>query len=165
MVEATRQLVYDDNTDLSFILKVIEGNTNIPVVIADKAGNVYMHRNISTPEKDADKFLKEKVDEFKNVHDPIKIQLDENTTHYLYYDNSTLLKQLAYFPFVQWGIISSFCLIIFYVFTSAKKAEQDRVWVGLSKETAHQLGTPISSLLAWVEILKSNGVSPNSCPR
>ncbi|MCB9017573.1 MAG: HAMP domain-containing sensor histidine kinase [Paludibacteraceae bacterium] len=162
--EATRQLVYDDNTDLSFILKVIEGNTNIPVVIADKAGNVYMHRNISTPEKDADKFLKEKVDEFKNVHDPIKIQLDENTTHYLYYDNSTLLKQLAYFPFVQWGIISSFCLIIFYVFTSAKKAEQDRVWVGLSKETAHQLGTPISSLLAWVEILKSNGVEPELMP-
>ena len=162
--EATRQLVYDDNTDLSFILKVIEGNTNIPVVIADKEGNVYMHRNISTPKNGADKFLKEKVDEFKNVHDPIRIQLDENTTHYLYYDNSTLLKQLAYFPFVQWGIISSFCLIIFYVFTSAKKAEQDRVWVGLSKETAHQLGTPISSLLAWVEILKSNGVEPELMP-
>ncbi|HOI27070.1 MAG TPA: HAMP domain-containing sensor histidine kinase [Paludibacteraceae bacterium] len=162
--EATRQLVDDRNSDLSFILKVIEGNTSIPVVIADNEGNVYMHRNIDVPNGGSEQFLKKKIANFKEVHDPIIIQLDESTTHYLYYDDSTLLKQLAYYPYIQWGIISTFCLIIFYVFTSAKKAEQNRVWVGLSKETAHQLGTPISSLLAWVEILKSNGVEPDLMP-
>lgn len=154
--EATQQIVSDDNASLEFALKVIEDNTTIPAIIAGEDGNIFTYRNISPPESDPDAFLKSEIVKLRGKHKPITIQLDEETTQYLYYDDSTLLKRLAYFPYVQWLIIMTFCVILFLVFTSAKKAEQDRVWVGLSKETAHQLGTPISSLLAWVEILKCN---------
>lgn len=156
--EATRRLVSDDNSDLNFILRVIDENKNIPVLIADADSSVSMSRNIEINDVANKNFWKDKIIEFSSAHAPIAIQLDEKTTHYLYYDDSTLLKKLAYFPYIQWLIISCFCLVMFFVFTSAKKAEQDRVWAGLSKETAHQLGTPISSLLAWLEMLKMEDV-------
>lgn len=154
--EATQQIVSNDNASLEFALKVIEENTTIPAIIADAEGNIFTYRNVYPPLSDPDAFLKSEIRKLREKHQPITIRLDENTTQYLYYDDSTLLKRLAYFPYVQWLIIMTFCIVLFFVFTSAKKAEQDRVWVGLSKETAHQLGTPISSLLAWVEILKCN---------
>lgn len=154
--EATQQIVSNDNASLEFALKVIEENTTIPAIIADAEGNIFTYRNVYPPQSDPDAFLKSEIRKLREKHQPITIRLDENTTQYLYYDDSTLLKRLAYFPYVQWLIIMTFCIVLFFVFTSAKKAEQDRVWVGLSKETAHQLGTPISSLLAWVEILKCN---------
>lgn len=153
--EATRRLVSDDNSDLSFILKVIDENKNIPVLIANQDGMVSMSRNIDIPDSADKEFWQKKITSFAKVHTPIKIKLDEKTSQYLYYDDSTLLKKLAYFPYIQWIIISCFCLVMFLVFSSAKKAEQDRVWAGLSKETAHQLGTPISSLIAWIEIMKA----------
>jgi len=163
--EATRLLVtVDDNADISFIMRVIEGNTTIPVIIADAQGDVFMSRNVKIPEENSEEYLQKKIHRWKNIHKPIEISLDEDTKHYLYYDDSILLKRLAYYPYVQWSIIAVFFSILFFVFTSTKKSEQDRVWVGLSKETAHQLGTPISSLLAWVEILKSKNVAPDLMP-
>ena len=163
--EATRQIANtDDNASLDFILKVIEGNTTIPAIIADNEGNIFTYRNITPPTSAPDTYLKKEIESLKKKHKPIQIKLDEETIQYLYYDDSTLLKRLAYFPYIQWLIIMTFCVVLFLVFTSAKKAEQDRVWVGLSKETAHQLGTPISSLLAWVEILKCNNVEPELMP-
>ena len=163
--EATRLLVtVDDNADFSFIMRVIEENTTIPVIIADAQGDVFMSRNVRIPEENSEEHLQKKIHAWKNINKPIEIYLDEETKHYLYYDDSILLKWLAYYPYVQWSVIAVFFAILFFVFTNAKKSEQDRVWVGLSKETAHQLGTPISSLLAWVEILKSQNVAPDLMP-
>ncbi len=162
--EATRRLISaNDESDISFLMKVIEENTTIPVLIADENGTVIDHRNLGIKEEDADsrkteRFLAKKLDEFKSEETFIPIQIDENTQHYLYYGKSTILNKLEYYPYIQWCIIVTFFIVLFFVFASAKRSEQNRVWVGLSKETAHQLGTPISSLLAWVEILKSEGV-------
>lgn len=164
--EATRRLVTtNDESDLSFLMKVIEENTTIPVLIADDNGNVIMHRNTGLPEgceiEKSNQYLAKKLTEFQNEETVIPIQIDEETQHFLYYGKSTILNKLEYYPYIQWTIIVTFFIVLFFVFASAKRSEQNRVWVGLSKETAHQLGTPISSLLAWVEILKSEGVDKN----
>ncbi len=158
--EATQRLVSaTDESDLTFLVKVIEENTSIPVLVVDETGNVFTHRNIDVPQEDSDQFLLKKVKEFSQQNKPIEIDIDENTKHNLYYGNSKILNKLEYYPFIQWGIIVTFFGVLFFVFASAKRSEQNRIWVGLSKETAHQLGTPISSLLAWVEILKGEGVN------
>lgn len=160
--EATSSLITSsDQCDLSFILKVIEGNTTIPVLIADEDGTVFTHRNLGVEEGEEgeEEILAEKLEEFKKENPTITIQLDDQTIHYLYYGKSTILNKLEYYPYIQWSIIVAFFAVLFFVFASAKRSEQNRVWVGLSKETAHQLGTPISSLLAWVEILKGEGVN------
>lgn len=160
--EATHRLVTDtDGSDLAFLMKVIEGNTNIPVLVVDETGNVTVHRNIEVPEENSEEFLRAMAKKFQRENRPIEITIDENVKHHLYYGNSTMLNKLEYYPYIQWGIILAFFAIIFFVFASAKRSEQNRVWVGLSKETAHQLGTPISSLLAWVEILKEEKVNPD----
>ena len=160
--EATHRLVTDtDEADLAFLMKVIEGNTNIPVLVVDETGNVTVHRNIEVPEENSEEFLRKMAKKFQRENQPIEITIDENIKHHLYYGNSTMLNKLEYYPYIQWGIILAFFAIIFFVFASAKRSEQNRVWVGLSKETAHQLGTPISSLLAWVEILKEENVNPD----
>ena len=160
--EATHRLVTDtDESDLAFLMKVIEGNTNIPVLVVDETGNVTVHRNIEVPEENSEEFLRKMAKKFQRENQPSEITIDENVKHHLYYGNSTMLNKLEYYPYIQWGIILAFFAIIFFVFASAKRSEQNRVWVGLSKETAHQLGTPISSLLAWVEILKEEKVNPD----
>lgn len=159
--EAT-QLVASNSfsSDFSFALKVLENNNSIPVMIVDENEEVITHRNIKLPVKNVDEFLKNKLAEMKDCHDPIRLDLDENTFQNLYYDDSLLLKRLSYYPIIQAGLIIAFFCLLFFFFSSAKRSEQNRVWVGLSKETAHQLGTPISSLMAWMEIIKS-GDMPN----
>jgi len=153
--EATLQLILaDESNDLDFIISIIENNKTIPVILADANGNVLSSKNIKEPEKDVDLFYQQEINRLKNNKKLIEVKLAENNKQYIYYDDSHLLKQLYYFPYVQLGIIILFMLIAFFAFSSSKKAEQNRVWVGLSKETAHQLGTPISSLLAWVDMLK-----------
>ena len=154
--EATRQLISADiNTDIDFISKILEGNTTIPVLIIDEKDNLILARNFKEPGKNTDQFYKKEIAKLKNQRQPIEIKFEDNSSQYIYYDDSLLLKQLYYFPYIQLGVIIVFLLIAFFAFSSTKKEEQNRVWVGLSKETAHQLGTPISSLLAWVDILKS----------
>jgi two-component system, sporulation sensor kinase D len=152
--EATRQTVLaDEHTDLEFIISIIEGNKTIPVILADEYGNMLSSKNIDIPNVDTEDFLRNEISRLKYKNPAIEVKLGD-TTQYLYYDESSLLKQLYFFPYVQLGIIFIFMLIAYFAFSSSKKAEQNRVWVGLSKETAHQLGTPISSLLAWVDLLK-----------
>ena len=154
--EATRQLILaDETTDMNFILKIIEGNTTIPVIITDENDSMIDYRNIKAPVKNSEDFFRTKIIQLKNKKPKLEIALKEtNTKQYIYYDDSMLLKQLYIFPYVQFGIIFSFFIIVILAFASTKRAEQNKVWVGLSKETAHQLGTPISSLLAWIELLK-----------
>lgn len=153
--EATRQLINADvGQDIDFISKIIEGNTTIPVVIADENDKMIFSRNFKEPNSKIDEFYEKEISRLKQKREPFLVSLDENV-QYIYYDDSYLLKQLYRFPYIQLGIIVIFLLVAFFAFSSFKNAEQNQVWVGLSRETAHQLGTPISSLLAWGDLLKS----------
>ena len=144
-----------DSTDLTLVTSVIEGNNTIPVIVMDEEGYVTDWRNIDVEGKDTLDFLADYGRRMKAAGNVIQIELWDE---YLYvcYDESTLLKRLTQFPYWQLGIVLIFAVVAIFALLSSKKAEQNKVWVGLSKETAHQLGTPISSLMAWVEILKEN---------
>jgi hypothetical protein len=158
--EATRLAAQaDDQSDLTLIMRVLEGNTTIPVVIVDEHNNYITSRNITEPKNGLNEFRQHYIARLKKKHSPIEIVLNPTIRQYIYYDDSFLIKELAYFPYVQLGVIALFILLSFWAFAGTKKAEQNQVWVGLSKETAHQLGTPISSLMAWAELLK--GKYPN----
>ncbi len=154
--EATRQFILaDENTDIDFVSSIIEGNTTIPVYMVDDKDQIIFSRNVKEPLKNKEEFYAAEIARLKAFRAPIEVRLDKNTVQYIYYDDSLLLKQLHYFPYIQFSVIFVFLLMAFIAFSGTKKAEQNQVWVGLSKETAHQLGTPISSLLAWQELLKT----------
>ena len=147
-----------EDTDLNLVLTVINGNNTIPIVVVDKVGEVQTFRNIPMGKSvDTLAYLKEKVRVMRDSKEPIRIQLDETVdSDYIdiCYDDSLLLIRLASYPYVQLGVVLIFVVVAIFALLSSKKAEQNKVWVGLSKETAHQLGTPISSLMAWTEILR-----------
>lgn len=140
--DATRQLIFaDDDADIDFVSSIIEKNTTIPVYICDAEGKVLASRNV--PEG------KNGVGE----HGPIELKIDESTTQYIYWDDSSLLTNLRYVPYVQFTLIFIFIAIAVITMLTGQRSEENRLWVGLSKETAHQLGTPISSLNAWQQLL------------
>ncbi|MBR2360331.1 MAG: HAMP domain-containing histidine kinase [Bacteroidaceae bacterium] len=145
-------------TDLNLVLTVINGNNTIPIVVLDKAGEVQTFRNIELKAKvDTLEVLKAMAQGMKMSKEPIQISLDEGEdADYIEicYDESLILRRLASYPYVQLGVVFIFVAVAIFALLSSKKMEQNKVWVGLSKETAHQLGTPISSLMAWTEILK-----------
>lgn len=150
----------DESTDLNLVLKVINENNTIPVIVLDAEGKTQVFRNVDINAKDCEDSLK--VTE-KLAHDWLRngrvIKLfddSHNNGDYILvcYDESIMLKRLAMYPYVQLAVVLLFVFIAFFTLLVSKKAEQNKVWVGLSKETAHQLGTPISSLMAWTEILK-----------
>jgi len=142
-----------NNESLLFLVEVLQNNETIPVIVIDESGNILQHRNLDTLKIQKQPFLERKLKEMKEVSDPIEIDLGDKK-QYLYYNRSTILTKLVYYPFVQLSVILLFIIVAYLAFSSSRKAEQNQVWVGLSKETAHQLGTPISSLMAWVEMLK-----------
>ena len=155
-------------TDVDFLLSIIEANHNIPVLLVDAEDNILLHRNFRLPESvDSMSFeispanleyLNKKLHHLKGTENKIEIKIDENESQYLFYEDSTLLRRLAYFPYIQLAVLILFFAIAYFALMSIKKAEQNKVWVGLSKETAHQLGTPISSLMAWTQLLETMGV-------
>ena len=154
--------------DVDFLLSIIEANHNIPVLLVDDLDNILLHRNFRLPEPEDSlafeisptnlAFLNKKLRHLKNTENKIDIVIDKATTQYLYYEDSTLLRRLSYFPSIQLSVLILFFAIAYFALMSIKRAEQNKVWVGLSKETAHQLGTPISSLMAWTQLLESMGV-------
>lgn len=149
----------DEKTDLNLVLKVINENNTIPVVVLDSQGNAQVFRNVTLSGADFNDSLKNAAllgKNFLRKGRHIKIMLNHNNNDYIQvcYDESLMLKRLAAYPLVQLGIVLIFVVVAIFALLSSKKAEQNKVWVGLSKETAHQLGTPISSLMAWIEILK-----------
>ena len=159
--EAMRSLNQaDEQTDLNLVLKVINGNNTIPVVVLDQNGEVQTSRNLGkTFKEDEDSIskIKEMAKNMKAGHQPIRIKLEqENEYIEICYDESLMLKRLTVYPYIQLSVVIIFVLIALLALFSTMKAEQNKVWVGLSKETAHQLGTPISSLMAWLEILQEN---------
>lgn len=158
--EAMRSLSNaDENTDLNLVLKVINENNSIPVIVMDSQGNAQTFRNVKVEGNDYADSLQQAsllgqrlLAQGKNI----KIILNDSTQAYIQvcYDESLLIRRLTAYPFIQLGVVLIFVVIAIFALLTSKKAEQNKVWVGLSKETAHQLGTPISSLMAWIEILK-----------
>lgn len=147
----------DETTDLSLVMSVIESNNTIPVIVMDQAGNVTDWRNIETKGEDTLAYIADYGKQMQKAGNRIKIELS-GTSDCLYvcYDESTMLKRLTMWPYWLLGIVLIFAIVAVFALLSSKRAEQNKVWVGLSKETAHQLGTPISSLMAWVEVLKES---------
>ncbi len=147
-----------DSLIKSFINEVAINSAAVPVIYTDSTrSNIIAVGNldslkISTPEK-----IKSAIHLMEQQNTPIAIDLGEGSKNYIFYEQSPLLTQLKYYPYVQFGVIGLFLLIAYILFSTARKAEQDQVWVGMSKETAHQLGTPLSSLMAWTDYLKANG--------
>lgn len=149
---ATQQLVkVGEDTDMSLVLKVLQSNTTIPVILYDENSGELSANNIELPAANAKEFLIEKKELFAQKHEPIALP---ELNQYLYYDDSLLLKRLQVYPSIQLAVFAVFIALAFFALRSAQRAEQNNVWVGLSKETAHQLGTPLSSLAAWLEYLK-----------
>ena len=147
----------DETTDLTLVLNVIQSNNTIPVIVLTSDGTVPDCRNIDVKGRDSAEYVAKYGQQLYKAGDYIKIEYGDSTDYQLVcYDESTMLKRLTQWPYVQLGIVMIFVVVAIFALLSSKKAEQNKVWVGLSKETAHQLGTPISSLMAWVEILKEN---------
>lgn len=180
---ATQRLAQAEmNSDFEFLLNIISQNNSIPVMTADENGNVLEYRNFDLPEKremssrtgmaeltprNRD-YLQKRLErglggltpseaaKADNSH-VIPVEIYENTYQYIYYEDSILLKRLSWYPYIQLAVMVILALIIYFAVVYSKRAEQNRVWVGLSKETAHQLGTPISSLMAWTQYLEALG--------
>lgn len=155
--EATSQLAtMTDDANIDLILTIIQSNTTIPVIVTDDTDEIIQYSNITINKPDTAAFLSKKLESFKENASTIPIDLGDGFTQTLYYDDSVLLRQLSYFPYIQLLVMIVFAIIAYIGLISVKRAEQNKVWVGLSKETAHQLGTPISSLMAWIELLRLN---------
>lgn len=160
--EAMRALSQaDENTDLALVLKVLNENNTIPVVVLDNDENVTDFRNVTINAKnykDSLQYVSTMAKLLKANKQNIRISLSGTSNDYIdvCYDDSLMLKRLALYPYVQLGVVMLFVVVAIFALLTSKRAEQNKVWVGLSKETAHQLGTPISSLMAWTTILKEN---------
>ncbi len=155
--------------NIDFLLSIIEQNHTIPVLLTDNSGRIMMHRNFDLPEEvDSaapwiispvnEEYLHDKLRSLSKRANVIDIVISDSEVQHLYYDDSKLLSRLSYYPYVQLLVMLAFIIIVYYAVNSTRKAEQNKVWVGLSKETAHQLGTPISSLMAWTQLLSDMGV-------
>lgn len=155
--EATRQLISaTDSTDINFVSSIIEGNTTIPVYMVDQDTNLILTRNVPDQTEREKEKMKRDLRQLIESQQPIEVIISDDYKQFIYYGDSWLLKQLFWFPYIEFLIITIFILLVLYVYRNAQRAQQNKVWIGLSKETAHQLGTPISSLNAWVELLKAN---------
>ena len=157
--EAMRSLsTAEENTDLNLVLKVINENNTIPVIVTDDQGNVQTFRNVeidASNYEDSMAVAAQMAEKMRASGRDIKISLgsDAGSIH-VSYDESVMITRLSFYPYVQLGIVLIFVVIAIFALLTSKKAEQNKVWVGLSKETAHQLCTPISSLMAWTQILR-----------
>lgn len=179
--DATKQLIAAtsgtgeaDASNIDFLLGIIQRNTTIPVVLTDAEGNILQYRNFELPVAGDDAafgmpsnvenvaFLQKRLAELKDESRTIVIEVSPGVVQYLYYEDSTLLRRISIFPFIQLLVMLAFIAVVYFAVLSTKKAEQNKVWVGLSKETAHQLGTPISSLMAWMELLGDMGVDADT---
>lgn len=168
--DATREIVSGTGNDVDFPLSIIESNQTIPVLLTDSSGSIISYRNFDLPETTETSdptvsgtannvFLLARQKEMADAGRMITIMISPDYSQYLYYDESSLLKRLSYYPYVQIAVMAIFVFMVYYAVSSTRRAEQNKVWIGLSKETAHQLGTPLSSLMAWIELLPDYGVN------
>jgi signal transduction histidine kinase len=152
---ATRLLIKGEG-DINFLLDIAKDNTTIPIILIDDKGNINATKNLDSTHVSDTAYLMEQLEIMKEQHEPIKIPYDEtnNRFNYLYYKNSFILSQLKSYPIIQLTLIAFFALLSYFTLSASRRAEQNQVWVGMSKETAHQLGTPISSLKEWINLLR-----------
>jgi len=143
-----------EDTNLDFYAGVIEDNETIPVIVTDSVNNIVFTRNLDTAKLHNPRYLEKEFREMMEHAEPIVIVLPPADQQYLYYNQSLLLTRLQSYPYIQLGIVLLFILVAYFAFRTSRKFEENQVWVGLTRETAHQLGTPISSLMAWVEMMK-----------
>lgn len=139
--------------DISFIFEVIKNNETVPVIWVNENDSIISHRNLNEAKASDQNYLRETLNSMKKQNDPIEIN-SGGINQYIYYSDSILLTRLYFYPYIQLLVFFLFIVVAYFAFSNARKAEQNQLWVGMSKETAHQLGTPISSMIAWLEILK-----------
>lgn len=156
LADAWTQIVNSgpDDANLDFYAGVIEDNETIPVIVTDSLDNIILTRNLDTDRLSNLQYVTRQLGKMKEHADPVIIPLPPSERQYLYYNQSILLTRLQYYPFLQFSIVLLFIMVAYMAFRVSGKFEENQVWVGLTRETAHQLGTPISSLLAWVEMMK-----------
>lgn len=148
-----------DDLIKSFISEVAINSASVPVIYTDSTkGRILATGNIDSTKLNDTTFLMNTLNLMAKENQPIEVEFGDTGKHYIFYQESTVLTQLKYYPYVMFGIIGVFLLIAYFLFSTARKAEQNQVWVGMAKETAHQLGTPLSSLIAWMEYLKSKNI-------
>jgi len=158
---AIQRLAESEDEDVTFLMDVMRNSSNnIPIILVDEEGKIVNCLNLDTSKINDLAYLQEELRGMKQENEPIVINYLEGKTNYVYYRNSTLLTQLKYYPYYQIGIISLFLLVSYLAFNASRRSEQNRVWVGLAKATAHLLGTPISSLIAWVDLFKDTDEKP-----
>ena len=154
--EATRQFILaDENDNIDLLLQVMEGNTTIPVYMLDTNYTLLLSRNVPEPKRNVERFYFNKINELRATQEPIEVRISDNVMQYIYYETSSTLQWLSYFPYIQLVVMLALAGLAAIALLMVQRSEKNSLWVGLSKETAHQLGTPISSLNAWNELLKA----------
>jgi hypothetical protein len=159
-VEANRELLQaSPDANLNLAVEIVTNNTTIPLILTDENGQIIDSRNLDSAKIASDpKYLQEQLVIFKKKHPPFIMEVDakQKIYNYIYYGDSLILKQVRYYPYIQLLVVTLFIGVVLFALSSTNRATQNLVWVGLAKETAHQLGTPLSSMEAWLEILKEN---------
>ena len=146
--------IADDDSNLAFYSQIIQDNKTIPVILTDQDDQIIAHRNLDVSEINPEKYLARKLEEFKNSGQMIENTYIDGKTNFLYYKGSSLLTKLRWYPLLLLGVISIYMLISYMAFSNARRSEQNKVWTGMARETAHQIGTPLSALLGWIAYLK-----------
>lgn len=144
----------EDDSNLAFYSQIIQDNKTIPVILVNDTDDIIAHRNLDVPESNPERYLKRKLEEFKESGQVLENPYLDGKTNYLYYKGSSLLSKLRLYPLLLLGVISIYMLISYMAFSNARRSEQNKVWTGMAKETAHQIGTPLSAMLGWVAYLK-----------
>ena len=147
-------LLSEDDSNLAFYSQIIQDNKTIPVILVNDADEIIAHRNLEVPESNPERYLNRKLEEFKESGQVLENPYLDGKTNYLYYKGSSLLTKLRLYPLLLLGVISIYMLISYMAFSNARRSEQNKVWTGMAKETAHQIGTPLSAMLGWVAYLK-----------
>lgn len=151
----------DENTDMDLILTIINSNTTIPTILVDEKGEIRDAINIPKEYADSEKKLKDYLDHIQAENEPIEMDIGSGVTQHLYYGNSPLLNKLKYYPLVLIVLIILSLVVVYFLYTTTRSSEQNKLWAGMAKETAHQIGTPLSSLIGWTELLKQENVNPS----
>lgn len=151
------------NDCLTFATDILQQNQTIPIILTNGEGNIIDYRHLEPPKSNPEAWLQKQMEKMASEKEPIIIRYeDDNLTYHYYYSDSLLLKKLRFYPMVLLLVIAIYMTVAYLAFSSSRRAEQNRVWTGMAKETAHQIGTPLSSLMGWVELLRLEGVNPKA---
>ena len=150
----------NENTDMDLILTIINGNTSIPTILVDENEEIRDAINIPQDYRGSTEKLQKFLERIKAENEPIEMNIGNGVTQYLYYGNSPLLNKLKYYPLVLIILIILALVVVYFLYTTSRSSEQNKLWAGMAKETAHQIGTPLSSLIGWTELLKQEEVNP-----